>query len=192
LVVLLASIAYAQEEIPPYEGWLGPDNLFYGLKVALQNLEEKEAATAEEKIAKQLEHAEERIAEAKAMAKKGKEWAVERAMKEYRKKAEEINETAAEVEEKGIENAIQRLKKHQEVLQNLINETGMPEQCKDALRRALENSRKAEDALEKAKVAREKAKEKIPEETPVPEEKIPEETPVPEEKIPGRQKGRPE
>jgi len=188
LGIALAVPASAQENtsvagnITPYEGWLGPDNLFYGLKTALEKVDEERSPTADAKILKQIEHAEKRIAEAQAMEKKGNAWAVGKAMDKYKEKYDEINETIAKgVNETGLEHALLMVAKHKLVLERLINSSKMPEQAKAALQRALNNSVKAENAIERAAAeAKERAEEKKPEATNATKERKPERVETPE------------
>ena len=142
-----------EEDIQAYEGWLGPDNMFYGLKIALQNVNEERSPTAEAKLKLKIKHAEERIAEAKAMEKKGKAWAFGKAMDRYNEKTEEINETleGGNISEEGLEHAIRMVTKHKFVLQGLIDDPNMPEEARKGLQNALENSDKAAGALTQAK-----------------------------------------
>jgi hypothetical protein len=147
------AVAAEEEDIQAYDGWLGPDNMFYGLKIALQNVNEERSPTAEAKLKLKIAHAEERIAEAKAMEKKGKAWAFGKAMDRYNEKIEDINETLESVNmsEEGLEHAIQTMSRHRSVLQGLIDDPEMPEQARKGLQNALEKSNKTACALTQAK-----------------------------------------
>ncbi|MHC1611074.1 MAG: DUF5667 domain-containing protein [Candidatus Methanospirareceae archaeon] len=151
LVMTFMPLSAAQEDVPPYQGWFAPDSPLYGLKIAFEKIDEAVSLSADAKLDKQVAYAEERIAEAKAMIEKGKPEAAEKAMDGYIAKTAAISETVTkpDVTEEGLQHARQMLSKHETVLQGLINDPNMPEQCKPALQRALNNSRTAEDTLDR-------------------------------------------
>jgi Mn-dependent DtxR family transcriptional regulator len=143
LVMTFTPVSAAQEDVPPYHGRFGPDSPLYGLKIAFENIDEAVSRSADAKLDKQVAHAEERIAEAKAMIEKGKLEAAEKAMERYTAKAAAINGTATkpDVTEEGLQHARQMFRKHETVLHGLIGDPNMPEKAKSALQRALGNSK---------------------------------------------------
>jgi hypothetical protein len=147
LVMTFTPVSAAQEDVPPYPGLFCPDSPLYGLKIALENIDEAVSRSADAKLDKQVAHAEERIAEAKAMIEKGKPEAAEKAMDGYTAKAAAIGETATKpnVTEKGLQHAQQMLSKHETVLQGLIGDLNILEQYEPALQRALNKRRTAEE-----------------------------------------------
>ena len=163
LVMTFTSVSTAQEDVPPYPECFCPESPLYGLKIALENIDEAVSRSADAKLDKQVAHAEERIAEAKAMIEKGKPEAAEKAMKGYTEKTAAIGETATKpnVTEKGLQHAHLMLSKHETVLQGLIGDPNMSEQYKPALQRALNNRRTAEDTLNRMRAKR------GPEEVPI-------------------------
>jgi len=151
LVMTFTLVSAAQEDVSPYPGWFCPDSPLYGLKIALENIDEAVSHSADAKLDKQVAYAEERIAEAKAMIEKGKPEAAEKAMDGYTAKVAAIDATATKpnVTEKGLQHAQQMLSKHEAVLQGLIGDLNILEQYEPALQRALNNSRTAKATLER-------------------------------------------
>lgn len=163
LVMTFTPVSAAQEDVTPYQGRFGPDSPLYGLKIAFEKIDEAVSLSADAKLGKQVAYAEERIAEAKAMIEQRKLEAAEKAMEGYTAKAAAIGETATKpnVTEKGLQHAHLMLSKHETVLQGLIGDPNMSEQYKPALQRALNNSRTAEDTLNRMRAKR------GPEEVPI-------------------------
>lgn len=110
------------DDIQPYFGPLGPDSPLYGLKMALENLDEAFTFNASEKVMKQMKHAELRIAEAKGLLSMNKSVEAERALDGY---FEKMNLTALDISSipvrtTGIANAYQQHVKHELVLRDLL------------------------------------------------------------------------
>lgn len=145
------------DEIEPYGGPIGPDNVLYGLKLALENLDETFTFNASEKLQKKIAHAKLRIAEAKAELKKNDTEDAEKAFERYREKIGEANESVSRFSgrDSGLEHALEMIKKHQRVLKNLAelhpNSSG--------LRRAYENSLELEDKFKEKIEEREETEE---------------------------------
>ncbi|MEA1958011.1 MAG: DUF5667 domain-containing protein [Euryarchaeota archaeon] len=176
LVMTFTPVSAAQEDVPPYPGLFCPDSPLYGLKIALENIDEAVSRSADAKLDKQVAHAEERIVEAKVMIEKGKPEAAEKAMEGYTAKAAAIDATATKpnVTEKGLQHAHLMLSKHEAVLQGLIGDPNILEQYEPALQRALNKRRTAEDTLNRV-IAK-----MVPEEGPI--EESPEAPPTKGEK----------
>jgi hypothetical protein len=110
------------DDIQPYFGPLGPDSPLYGLKMALENLDEAFTFNASEKVMKQMKHAELRIAEAKGLLSMNKSVEAERALDGY---FEKMNLTVLDISSipvrtTGIANAYQQHVKHELVLRDLL------------------------------------------------------------------------
>lgn len=130
------------DDIEPYKGWLRPDHPFYGLKIALENIDEAISMTQEDKVQKKLEHARERIAEVKAMLGENRTREADKVMKHYTAKVTEINDSIekANLSDTGVFHARKMIMKHHFVLQNLILSNKTPMQAKNGLFNALNNS----------------------------------------------------
>jgi hypothetical protein len=86
------------DDVPEYQGSLGPDSIFYGLKLALENLDEAFTFNETARMEKMMIHARLRISETKTMLKYQQFSFANRAMGAYQEKlnqtSEEINRTA--------------------------------------------------------------------------------------------------
>jgi hypothetical protein len=110
------------DDIQPYFGPLGPDSPLYGLKMALENLDEAFTFNASEKVMKQMKHAELRIAEAKGLLSMNRSVEAERALDGY---FEKMNLTVLDISSipvrtTGLANAYQQHVKHELVLRDLL------------------------------------------------------------------------
>jgi len=130
------------DDIQPYFGPLGPESPLYGLKTALENLDEAFTFDASERVMKQMKHAELRIAEIKGLLLMNKSVEAERALDGY---FEKINLTALDISSipvrtTGIANAYEQHVKHELVLMDLLQAN--PNSTK--LWRALNHTRELE------------------------------------------------
>jgi hypothetical protein len=112
------------DDVEAYFGPLGPDSPLYGLKLALENLDEAFTFNQSQKVIKQMDHAELRIAEIKGLLLMNKSVEAERALDAY---FEKLNLTALDlssipVRTTGIAVAYQEHVKHQLVLYDLLQE----------------------------------------------------------------------
>jgi len=110
------------DDIQPYFGPLGPGSPLYGLKIALENLDEAFTFNASEKVIKQMEHAELRIAEIKGLLLMNKSVEAEGALDAY---FEKMNFTAVDLSRipssnTGIAHAYEQHVVHEMVLWDLI------------------------------------------------------------------------
>jgi hypothetical protein len=110
------------DDVEAYFGPLGPGSPLYGLKLALENLDEAFTMNQSEKVQKQMDHAELRIAEIKGLLLMNKSVEAERALDAY---FEKLNLTAMDlssipVRTTGIANAYQQHVKHELVLRDLL------------------------------------------------------------------------
>jgi hypothetical protein len=112
------------DDVEAYFGPLGPDNPLYGLKLALENLDEAFTFNASEKVMKQMKHAEFRISEIKGLLLMNKTVEAERALDAYFEKMNltEIDLSRIPVRTMGIANAYQQHVKHELVLWDLLQE----------------------------------------------------------------------
>lgn len=135
------------DDIEPYEGSIGPGNALYGLKIAFENIDETFTFNASEKLGKQVAHARQRIAEAKAELRKKNNEAANKALLQYREKTNSTEDSISrytEHENSGLLHAQEMIVKHQYVLERLLeshpNNTG--------LQRAYNNSKRLEEKFE--------------------------------------------
>ena len=140
--LLFSSAAFAQDEDLPDPG-ITPDSPFYFLDIFGKNIGLFLAFGPEAKAKKALEYAEERLAEARAMAAKNRAKEVERAARDYDKYLAIVAKRAGEVTRPEIsDNISERValatSKHLAVLER-IKET-VPEQAREAITRAKEAS----------------------------------------------------
>ncbi|MBU4374771.1 MAG: hypothetical protein KKD69_02460 [Euryarchaeota archaeon] len=134
------------DDIEPYEGSIGPGNALYGLKIAFENIDETFTFNASEKLGKQVAHARQRIAEAKAELRKNNNAAANKALLQYREKTNSTEGAISRFSgsDSGLLHAQEMIAKHQYVLERLLeshpNNTG--------LQRAYNNSQRLEEKFE--------------------------------------------
>ena len=112
------------DNITPYFGPMGPDSPLYGLKLAWENLDEAFTFNASEKVVKEMDHADLRIAEAKGLLLMNKSAYADRALDEY---FEKMNRTAIDLSSipaptTGIADAYQEHLRHELALGDLLQE----------------------------------------------------------------------
>ncbi len=140
--LLFSGTAYAQEEELPDPG-ITPDSPFYFLDNWGKNIGLIFAFGPEAKARKALEYAEERLAEAQAMAIKNRTREVEQAANGYNEFLTIVAERAEEARQQGVSDNISEkvalaTSKHLSVLDR-VEET-VPEQAREAIARAKEAS----------------------------------------------------
>lgn len=134
------------EDIPPYDGGIGPGNPLYGLKIVIENMGEIFTFNESTKLEIELEHARNRIAEAKSELRKRNDDAANIAMDNFIEKIQAVDDriTGMDRNNKGLLMAQNETVKHRFVLEHLLedhpNSTG--------LRRAFNNSLRLEDKFE--------------------------------------------
>ncbi len=134
------------EDIKPNNGGTGPGSPLYGFKIVIENLGESLTFNESRKLEIQLEHAGNRIAEAKAEFRDRNDDSVNIAMDNFLEKIREVDDgiTGIDRNNTGLLRAQKEIVKHRFVLEHLLddhpNNTG--------LRRALNNSLKLEDKFE--------------------------------------------
>jgi hypothetical protein len=109
------------DDIPEYQGTLGPDSIFYGLKLALENLDEAFTFNETARMEKMMVHAELRISETKTMLKYQEFTFADRAMEAYQEK---LNQTSGELNRSAVNETtllpVQKtMFKYHSIIQNL-------------------------------------------------------------------------
>ncbi len=176
-VALLAGPAVALANELPEPGML-PDSPFYFLKNWLEALGTLLTFDEAKKAERFLDLAERRLAEANALADKGKPEIAERAVERYREQLGRAMQKAEQAKARGVdtdellERVSGRTLKHQEVLANVYEKA--PEEAKEAIERAMESSlrgheeslkaisqEKREEVMERMRNQREEAQQKM-------------------------------
>lgn len=139
------------DDIEPYNGPIGADNALYGLKIAMEDLDETFTFNATERLDKRLNHANIRIAEAKREMAMNRTSYAERALELYWQKLNltETSLPAYPSNATGLLHAQEMITKHQLVLENLLlahpNNTGLARAYNNSL--ALEQKFEAKTAI---------------------------------------------
>ena len=109
-------------DIQPYNGPIGPDNPMYGLKIALENMDESFTTNETERVDKQIEHAQLRIAELREDIDLNRTDAAQHALDLYWQKMNQTNATIAPfpLNSTGLLHAQEEIAKHRFVLEHLL------------------------------------------------------------------------
>jgi hypothetical protein len=139
-------ILEVSDDIQPYNGTIGAGSALYGLKIAMENLDETFTLDETERLEKQINHANLRLAEIKKELTSHQNSYAERALEEYLRK---LNRTEGALISDGVDTARllrgeQEIAKQQLVLENLLR--AHPEQA--GLTRAYNSSHTMEDLFE--------------------------------------------
>jgi len=151
LIALVGAVAAEEDtsgtvlndDIAPYNGPIGPDSPLYGLKLALEDMDESFTANETERVAKQMDHARLRLSEVRRSLELNQSESAEQALNNYWLKMNLTNMTIASWRSNatGLLHAQEMIVKHQFVLEHLLethpNSTG--------LRRAYNNSLRLEE-----------------------------------------------
>lgn len=136
----LCSIAAAQEDtsvtvltddIAPYNGPIGAENPLYGLKLALEDMDESFTANETERVDKQVNHARLRLSEVRRSLELNQSDSAEQALNNYWMKMNLTNMTISRwgSNATGLLHAQEMIVKHQFVLEHLLetypNNTGL-------------------------------------------------------------------
>lgn len=119
------------DEIAPYNGPIGADSPVYGLKLAMEDLDETFTFNDTQRVEKRLDHAQLRIAEVKRELDLNRTTSAERALEQYRQKLNltEGSLTPFGSNATGLLHAQEMITRHQTVLANLVllypNNTGL-------------------------------------------------------------------
>jgi hypothetical protein len=134
------------DSIQPYEGPIGADSPLYGLKIAMENIDESFTSNQSERVNKQLDHAQLRIAEVRRALELNQSDSADHALELYWQKMNLTETTIAPFgpNATGLFHAQEQMVKHQVVLEKLLidhpNNTG--------LQRAYNNSFELEHKFE--------------------------------------------
>jgi hypothetical protein len=145
----LCSIAAAQEDtsgtvmtddIQPYDGPLGPGSPLYGLKLALEDVDESFTPNETERVDKQMNHARLRLSEVRRSLELNQSDSAEQALDNYWMKMNLTNATITGwgSNRTGLLHAQEQIVKHQFVLEHLLethpNSTGLQRAYNNSVR----------------------------------------------------------
>jgi len=128
------------DDIQPYNGPIGADSPLYGLKLALEDMDESFTANETERVDRQMEHARLRLAEVRRSLELNQSDSAEQALNNYRLKMNLTNTTISRWGSNGtgLLHAQEQIAKHQFVLENLLaghpNNTGLQRAYNNSLR----------------------------------------------------------
>ncbi len=119
------------DDIAPYQGPISADSPLYGLKIAMEDLDETFTFNTTQRVEKQVDHARLRIAEVRRELSLNRTNTAERAMEQYRQKLNltEMSLTPFASNATGLLHAQEMITRHQAILANLSllypNNTGL-------------------------------------------------------------------
>ncbi len=131
------------DDIQPYNGPIGADSPLYGLKLALEDMDESFTANETERVNKQMGHARLRLSEVRRSLELNQSDSAEQALNNYGMKMNLTNATLTRwgSNATGLLHAEEMIVKHQFVLEHLLanhpNNTGLQRAYNNSL--ALEN-----------------------------------------------------
>ena len=119
----LQGLDFVPDDIKPFEGPIGADNPLHGLKVAMEDLDETFTFNDTQRLEKQVDHAQLRIAEFRRELELNRTDSAERVLELYRQKLNltERSLTAFGPDEPGLLHAQEMISLHQSVLASLID-----------------------------------------------------------------------
>jgi hypothetical protein len=119
----LQGVDFIPDDIKPFEGSIGADNPLHGLKVAMEDLDETFTFNDTQRVEKQVDHAQLRIAEFRRELELNRTDSAERVLELYRQKLNltERSLTAFGADEPGLLHAQEMISLHQGVLAGLID-----------------------------------------------------------------------
>jgi hypothetical protein len=145
-LLCLSGIAAAQDEtvltddIQPYDGPIGADSPLYGLKLALEDMDESFTANETERVDKQVNHARLRLSEVRRSLELNQNDSAEQALNNYWMKMNLTNTTISRWGSNGtgLLHAQEQIVRHQFVLEHLLathpNNTGLQRAYNNSLR----------------------------------------------------------
>jgi hypothetical protein len=148
-LLCLSSMAAAQEDtsgtvltddIQPYNGPIGADSPLYGLKLALEDMDESFTANETERVDKQVDHARLRLSEMRRSLDLNQSESAEQALNNYWMKMNLTNTTISRwgSNATGLLHAQEMIVRHQFVLERLMethpNNTGLKQAYNNSLR----------------------------------------------------------
>ncbi|MDD1681499.1 MAG: DUF5667 domain-containing protein [Methanoregula sp.] len=128
------------DDVQPYNGPIGADSPLYGLKLALEDMDESFTANETERVDRQMEHARLRLSEVRRSLELNQSDSAEQALNNYWLKMNLTNATITRWNSNGtgLLHAQEQIVKHQFVLENLLaghpNNTGLQRAYNNSLR----------------------------------------------------------
>jgi hypothetical protein len=128
------------DDIQPYNGPIGPDSPLYGLKLALEDIDESFTPNETERVDKQMDHARLRLSEVRRSLELNRSDSAEVALNNYWMKMNLTNTTISRwgSNATGLLHAQEMIVKHQFVLENLLethpNNTGLMRAYNNSIR----------------------------------------------------------
>jgi len=149
LLCLVGSVAAEEsgtvltDDIEPYDGPIGADSPLYGLKLALEDMDESFTANETERVDKQMKHGRLRLSEVRRSLELNQNESAEEALNNYWQKMDLANVTLSKWSSNatGLLHAQEQIVRHQYVLENLL--AGHPNNT--GLQRAYNNSVRLEE-----------------------------------------------
>lgn len=157
------------ETVQPYNGAIGPDNPLYGFKIALENFDESFTLNPSEKLEKEINRTELRLAELQTALEANQTDSANRTLDLYWQKFNQTQDTLDQMtfndtytttapgnttrtrspNGTGLENALENLNRHQVIFQNLMqeypNNTGLVRAYNNSLERELRFEEKIQE-----------------------------------------------
>lgn len=151
-LLFLCGIAAAQEnpnetlltdDVEPYNGPIGADSPLYGLKIALEDIDESFTANETERVNKEMNHARLRLSELRRALQENESESIKDALDNYLAKVNLTNVTVSRWSSggTGLLHAQEMIIRHQFVLENLL----ASHPGNKGLQRAYENSHELEN-----------------------------------------------
>lgn len=128
------------DDIAPYDGPIGADSPLYGLKLALEDMDESFTVSETERVDKQMTHARLRLSEVRRSLELNQSDSAEQALNNYWIKMNLTNATITQWNSNatGLLHAQEQIVKHQFVLEHLLethpNNTGLQRAYNNSLR----------------------------------------------------------
>jgi hypothetical protein len=119
------------DDVQPYDGPIGADSPLYGLKIAMEDIDESFTSNQSERVDKQIGHARLRIAEVRRSLELNQSDSAQQALDHYWQKMNLTETTIAPFRSNatGLIHAQEQIAKHQFVLEHLLlshpNNTGV-------------------------------------------------------------------
>jgi hypothetical protein len=114
---------FVQDDIKPFEGSIGADNPLHGLKIAMENLDETFTFNDTQRLEKQVDHAQLRLAEFRRELELNRTDSAERVLELYRQKLNLTEKSLSGFgpDEPGLFRAQEMISLHQTVLASLLD-----------------------------------------------------------------------
>ncbi|MFY9801353.1 MAG: DUF5667 domain-containing protein [Methanoregula sp.] len=138
------------DDSAPYQGPISADSPLYGLKIAMEDLDETFTFNDTQRVEKQVDHARLRIAEVRRELSLNRTDTAERAMEQYRQKLNltEMSLTPFASNATGLLHAQEMIARHQDILANLSllypNNTGLARAYNNSLELEIKFEQKTE------------------------------------------------